>query len=173
MQNEDSQNEKTPTAKHHKKVPKTSEFVYTDSDDTDDEQGPASKQPKKPSKTPEFVDTDSDDEEKPTAKQPQKASKVSEFVDKGMDDEQGPAVKCMVMYSTEDEQEPTVKQPQKTSKISGDEDPQETSPAKIPNFAAASCTHILTKGVKKSKQCRFRASDKAGKFCRHHKQTPN
>ena len=59
-----------------------------------------------------------------------------------------------------------------TMNISGDEDLQETSPAKIPNFAA-SCTHILTKGVRKSKQCRFRALDEARKFCRYHKQTPN
>ena len=85
MQNEDSQNEKMLTAKHHKKVPKH----------------------------PEFVDTDSDDEQEPTAKQPQKASKASEFVDKDTNDEQGSAVKCIVIYSTEDEQEPIVKQLQK------------------------------------------------------------
>ena len=69
-------------------------------------------------------------------------------------------------------------QPKKTSKTPelvdtgpDEEDPQETSPAKIPKFAAASCTYILTKGVRKGKQCRFRASDEAGKFCHHHKQT--
>ena len=32
-------------------------------------------------------------------------------------------------------------------------------PAKIPKFAAASCAYILTKGVRKGKQCRFRVSD--------------
>ena len=90
-----------------------------------------------------------------------------------MDDEQGAAVKCIVMYNTEGKQEPVVKQLQKSSKIPGDEDPQETSSAKIPNFAAASCTYILTKGVRKGKQCRFRASDKTGKFCHHHKQISN
>ena len=98
-----------------------------------------------------------------------------------MNNEQGSTVnyqKCIVIYSTEDEQEPVVKQPQKVSKISTDEDPQETSPAlvkpaKIPNFVAASCTYILTKGERKGKQCRLRASDEAGKFCHHHKQTPN
>ena len=95
------------------------------------------------------------------------------------DDEQRPALnyqRCIVMYSTEDEQEPVIKQPQKASKIPGDESPQETSPvpakpAKTPKFAAASCTYILTKGARKGKQCRFRASDEIGKFCYHHKQT--
>ena len=72
-------------------------------------------------------------EQEPVVKQPQKALKIPKFVDTGI----------------EDEQEPTVKQPQKAN-----EDPQETSPAsvkpaKIPNFAAASCTYILTKGVRK------------------------
>ena len=43
MQNDDSQNEKTPTAKHPKKVPKTLEFVDTNSDDMDDGQEPAAK----------------------------------------------------------------------------------------------------------------------------------
>ena len=194
MQNDDSQNEKTPTAKHLKRVPKTPEFVDTDSDDTDDEQGPAAKRPQKASKTSgysddeqepaakqpkntpktsEIVDTDSDDtddEQGPTAKQPQKASKIPGY----SDDEQEPTVKCIVMYITEGEQEPVVKQPQKALKIpkfvdtgtedeqeptvkqpqKANEDPQETSPAsvkpaKIPNFAAASCTYILTKGVRK------------------------
>ena len=79
------------------------------------------------------------------------------------------------MYSTEEEQEPIVKQPQKASKIPGDESPQETSPvpvklAKTSKFAAG-CTFILTKGVRKGKQCRFRASGETGKFCYHHKQT--
>ena len=74
------------------------------------------------------------------------------------------------MYSTEDEQEPVVKKLQKA-----DEDSQETSPAlfkpaKILKFASANCAYILTKGVRKGKQCRFRASDEAG-FCHHHKQT--
>ena len=85
------------------------------------------------------------------------------------------------MDSIEEEQEPTVKHPQEVSKIPkfvdtdpDDENPQETSsasvkPTKIPNFAPATCTYILTKGVRKGKQCRFRASDKAGKFCHHHK----
>ena len=89
-----------------------------------------------------------------------------------LENEQGPAVRCIVMYSTEDKQEPTVKQPQEASKIS---DPQEASPAlvkpvKIPNFPAASCACIFTKGVRKGKQCRFRVSDETG-FCHHHKKS--
>ena len=92
------------------------------------------------------------------------------------------------MYSTEDEQGPAVKKLQKASKIPGhpsDEDPQETSsgpvhkelaePAKkLPaagRTPATSCTHILTSGVRKGKQCRFKASDETGKFCHHHRQT--
>ena len=59
------------------------------------------------------------------------------------------------MYSTEDEQEPAIKKLQKGSTI--------------PKFAAACCTHILTSGVRKGKQCRFKASDETGKFCYHHK----
>ena len=152
MQNDDSQNEKTMVLK---KVPKIPEFANTDSDDTDDEQGPTAKQPKKAPKTPKFVDTDSensDDEKESVVKQPQKASKTPKFVD--------------TSPGTENEQEPTIKQPQKAN-----EDPQKASPAKIPNFAAAGCTFILTKGVRKGKQCRFRALDKVGKFCHHHKQT--
>ena len=132
------------------------------------------KHPKKAPKTPEFVDTDlgdSNNEQEPTTEQPQKASKVSEFVD---------TVSC-----TEDEKEPAIKQPQKASKISGgsdDESPQETSPRpahKEPTkklratsrTPSTSCTHILTSGIRKGKQCRFKASDKTGKFCYHHKQT--
>ena len=174
MQNEaeepgdDSQNEKTmvdrPKVKHLKKVPKTPEFVDTDSDDTDDEQEPTAKQPKKVLKTLEFVDTDSDDEPE---QQPKKTSEYS-------DDEQVPAVnyqKCIVMCGTEDEQGPVVKQPQKALKIPDDEIPQETSPVPSKPKFAAGCTYILTKGVRKGKQCRFRASDETGKFCYHHKQT--
>ena len=191
----------TPTAKHTKKVPKTAESVDTDSDDMGDEQGPAAKQPKKLPKPPEFVDTDShdmddeqerqpkkalktseypDDEKEPAAKKPQKAPKTSEYPD----DEQGRAVKCIVMYCTEDEQEPAIKKLQKTSKIPKfvdtdpvDESRQETSPGeptKKPHAtSASSSTHILTSGVRKGKQCRFKASDKTGKFCHHHKYTPN
>ena len=138
----------------------------------DDEQ---ERQPKKVSKTTGCSDDEqrpavkcivmysTEDEQEPTVKQPQKALKASEFVD----DEQEPAVKCIVTYSTEDEQEPVVKQPQKPS-------PALVKPAKIPNFAAASCAYIITKGVRKGKQCKFRLSDETGKFCHHHKQTkPN
>ena len=105
-----------------------------------------------------------EDEQEPALKKLQKTSKILMFVDTDP--------------GAEYEQGPTIKQPQKALKISGDEDPQETSPAlvkpaKIPNFAAASWTYILTKGIRKGKQCRFRASDEAGKFCHHHKQTPN
>ena len=184
MQNEaedDSQNEKTSTTKHLKKVPKTPEFVDTDSDDTKNEQGNAVKQPQKESKTLEFVDAGSDNSDDEQERQPKKASKTPEY----SDDEQEPAVKCIVMYSTEDEQEPSVKKtqkvpktpeysdneqgpaiknPQKVSKIPDNQDPQETSPGKVPKFAAASCIYILTKGVRKGKQCRFRTSDEAGKF---------
>ena len=186
---DDSQNEKTMvdrhTAKHFKKVPKTPEFVNADSDDMDDEQG---RQPKKAPKTPKFVDTDSDDtddEQGLTAKHPQKASKASEFVDKGTNDEQEPAVKCIVMYSTEDEQEPSFgtdsdneKEPAvKCIVMYSTEDEQEPvvkklqKTSQIPMLAAASCTHILTSGVRKGNQCRFRASDETSKFYHHHKQT--
>ena len=48
---------------------------------TENEQDPTVKQPQKVPKTPEFVDTDSDDEQEPTPKHSQKASKASEFVD--------------------------------------------------------------------------------------------
>ena len=194
MQNEaeELQNEKTmvdrPTAKNPKKAPKTPEFVDTDSDDTDNEQGSASKQLKKTLKTPEFFDTNSDDTDDEQERQPQKASKTSEYTD----NEQEPAVKCIVMYSSEDEQEPAIKKLQKASKISNylsteDEQgptakqpqkspkilgsPASVKPAKIPKFVTAGCTHILTSGIRKAKQCRFRASDEAGKFCHHHKQT--
>ena len=88
MQGDDSLNEKMPTAKHLKRVPKTPKFVDTD---TDVEQGSTAKHLKKVPKTPEFVDTDSDDmdnEQEPAAKQPQKSSKILEFVDTGSDDEQ-------------------------------------------------------------------------------------
>ena len=93
--------------------------------------------------------------------QPQKLPKTPEFVEKDSSDD------------SDDEQEPTVKQPQKVPKIS---DPQEASlasfkPAKIPNFAVASCAYVLTEGVRKGKQCRFRVSDEVGKFCDHHKKT--
>ena len=82
------------------------------------------------------------------------------------------------MYSTEDEEEPAVKKLQKASKIH-DEGPQETSPGQAQKesskaakmLPAASCTHILTSGVGKSKQCRFKASDKTGKFYLYYKQT--
>ena len=107
-----------------------------------------------------------DNEQEPAMKKPQKAPKTSEY----SDNEQVPAPKYIVMYSTEDEQEPVIKQPQKVSKIpkfvdtdTEDEQettikqPQKTSPAKTPNFAAAGCTYILTKSVRKGKQCRFRA----------------
>ena len=146
------------------KAAKAPEFVDTDSDDTDDEQGPTVKQSQKAPKTPEFVDTDSsddsDNEQEPTVKHPQKVPKTPEFADTDSSND------------SDDDQEPTPKQPQKVSKIS---DPQEAFlpsviPAKIPNFTAASCVCFLTKGVRRGKQCRSRASDKTG-FCHHHKQT--
>ena len=80
-----------PTAKHLKKVPKTPEFVHTDSDDTNDEQGPAAKQLQKATKTSGFVDTDlddSDDEQEPVIEQLQKAPKPPGFVDTGTGEEQ-------------------------------------------------------------------------------------
>ena len=61
-----------------------------------------------------------------------------------------------MMYSTEEEQEPAVRKFEKG--------------LKIPKFAAASCTYILTSGIRKGKQCRFKASDETSKFCYHHKQ---
>ena len=131
------------TAKHLKKVPKTPGPVDTDSDDSDNDQEPVAEQLQKASKTPEYSDN-----------------------------EQVPAVnyqKCIVMYSTEDEQEPIIKQPQKASKIPDNESPQETSLVPVKPKFAAGCTYILTKGIRKGKQCRFRASDEIGKFCYHHK----
>ena len=133
----------------------------------DDEQERIVKKPQKAPKTPEF-DTDLDDlddEQEPIVKiikNLQKASTITKFVDTGP--------------SAEDEQKPVVKKLQKASKIH-DEDPQEISPVhkesarpakKLP---AASCTHILTSGISKGNQCWFKASDKTGKFCHHHKQT--
>ena len=95
-----------------------------------------------------------EDEQEPVVKRPLKASEIPKFIDTG----------------TENEQETTVKQPQNAN-----EDPQEISPAsvkpaKIPNFAAASCTYILTKGARKGKRCTMRASDETGKFCIYHKE---
>ena len=110
---------------------------------------------KKVPKPPDFVYTDSDDSDNEQDQQPKNVPKTPEFVD----------------IDSDDEQEPTPKQPQRASKVS---DPQKASPAlvkpaKIPNFAAASCAFILTKGVRKGNQCRFRVSDETG-FCHHHKQ---
>ena len=65
------------------------------------------------------------------------------------------------MYSTEDEQDPAIKKLQGISKIHY-EDPQETSPLHkestrpAKNHPAACCTYILTSGVRKGKQCRFK-----------------
>ena len=84
-----------------------------------------------------------EDEQEPAVKKLQKASKIPKFVDTGS--------------SAEDEQEPAIKKLQKASKI--------------PKFAAAGCTHILTSGIRKGKQCGFKASDETGKVCHHHKQT--
>ena len=94
-----------------------------------------------------------EDEQEPAVKKLQKESKISKY------------------SSTKDKQGPTVKNPQKTSKVPDDEDSQETLPAKIPKFADASYAYILTKGVRKGKQSRFRASEETDKFCHHHKQT--
>ena len=83
---------------------------------------------------------------------------------------------------SDDEQElllPAVKHPQKASKTSGadDEDPQKTSPGPVhkepakpaKNLLAASCSYILTSGIRKGKQSRLKASDKTGKFYKYHK----
>ena len=180
---DDSQNEKTvvdrPALRLPQKAPKSPEFVYTDLDDSGDEQEPVVKKPQKASKIPKFVDIDSstDDEQETVVKKPQKAPRPPEFVDTDS--------------SIEDEQGPTVKQPQKASKAlelidtgPDDKDLQETSPGSVQKepakpakrlpaancTPAASCTHILASGIRKGKQCRFKASDETGKFCNYHKR---
>ena len=75
---------------------------------------------------------------------------------------------------------PVVKRPQKPPKTSGNDnrDHQKTSPGlvhkeptkKANNVPAASCTYILTSGVRKGKQYRLKASDKTGKFCKYCKR---
>ena len=179
---DDSQNEKTvvdrPVVRLPQKAPESPEFVDADSD-TEDEQEPVVRHLQKASKIPKFIDIDSstEDEQEPVVKKPQKAPKIPKFVD--------------IVSSIKDEQGPTVKQPQKASKTLGlidtdpdDKDPQETSPGPVHKeptksakrlpatncTPAASCTHILTSGIRKSKQCRLKASDETGKFCNYHKR---
>ena len=157
-----------------KKAPNSPEFVDTDSDDSDDEQ---ERQPKKAPKTPEYsgdeqapavnhqrciVMYSTEDEQVPAVKKLQKILEIPKFIDTGP--------------GAEYEQEP-----QKGSKTSGcpdNETPQETSlgePTKKPpvtgRTSAASCIHVLMSGIRKGKQCRFKALDETGKFCHHHKQT--
>ena len=70
---------------------------------------------------------------------------------------------------------PAVKHAKKTLKNS-DEDPQETSPGLIhkepakpvKKIPATSCTHILKSGAR---QCRLKASNETGKFCKYYKKT--
>ena len=103
------------------------------------------------------------------SKKPRKTSKCPEFIHRDSDD-------------SDDGQElllPAVKHPQKASKTSGadDEDPQKTSPGPVhkepakpaKNLLAASCSYILTSGIRKGKQSRLKASDKTGKFYKYHK----
>ena len=151
-----TEDEQEPTVKQPQKAPKTPGSVDTDPDDSDNEQGPAANYQRY------MVMYNTKDEQEPAIKNLQKASTITKFVDTGP--------------SAEDEQKPVVKKLQKASKIH-DEDPQEISPVhkesarpakKLP---AASCTHILTSGISKGNQCWFKASDKTGKFCHHHKQT--
>ena len=80
-----------------------------------------------------------------------------EFVDTNSDDEQE------LQKTSGGEQEPqkASKRPKLVDKGPGDKDPA----AKIPRY----CTHILTKGIRKGKQCGFRTSDETGK-CHHHKK---
>ena len=66
-----TENEQEPVVKQPQKIPKTPEFVDTDSDDSGDKQ---ERQPKKASKIPKFVDTEV--EQEATVKQPQKALKA-------------------------------------------------------------------------------------------------
>ena len=180
---DESQNEKMvvdrPAVRLLQKAPKIPKFVDTDLDGSDDEQESVVKKPQKASKSPEFVDTDSstEDAQEPVVRHLQKAPKIPKFVD--------------IDSSIEDEQGPIVKQPQKASKTLGlidtgpdDKDPQETSPGPVHKEPAkpvkrlpaanctptASCTHILTSGVRKGKQWRLKGSDMTGKFCNYHKR---
>ena len=178
-----------------KKVPKTPEFVGTDSDDSDDEQGLTAKQPQKASKAPEFVDIGSspEDEQEPTAEQPQKASKIPG----GSDDESpqetspGPVYKELTKKLLIESDPEDLEDAQDIEGDAGDKrrsappvstSPQETSSGsvhkeqtkKLPATGCTpttSCNHTLTSGIGKVKQCRFNASDETGKFCHHHKQT--
>ena len=101
---------------------------------------------------PEFVDADSnnsDDEKEPAVKHPQKVPKTQGFLD--ID----PSTSLLL---------PAVKNPQKTPKTR-DEDHQNTSPGSIhkepaipaKKLPAASCTHILTSGIRKGKHCWLKA----------------
>ena len=112
-----------------------------------------SKTASKSTKNPEFVDTDSDDsgtkdEQEPALKQPQKAPKPPKLVDTSPDDED----------------------PQKTSSVHKE---LAKTAKKLPaagRTLVTSCTYILTSGVRKSKQCRLKASDETGKFWNYHKR---
>ena len=72
-------------------------------------------------------------------------------------------VNRLVNDSHDEEEEP---HPQKT--FPGSIHKELTKPIK--KIPAASCTHILTSGIRKGKQCRLKASDKTGKFCHCHKR---
>ena len=105
---------------------------------------------------------DSDDEKEPAVKHSQKVPKTQEFVD--ID----PSTSLLV---------PAVKNTQKAPKLR-DEDPQNTCPGSMhkelakpaKKLPAACCTHILTSGVRKSKQWRLKTSDETGKFCKYHQK---
>ena len=112
------------------------------SDDSGNEEQEPKRQPLKAPKSPEFVDTDTEDSD-----------------DEESDD------------SDNEEEEP---HPQKASLVPVNKEP--TQPAKD-HFAASrtpvtSCTYILTYGVRKGKQRKFKASDETGKFCHLHKRQP-
>ena len=68
--------------------------------------------------------------------------------------------------------------------LDDEEDPQKASPGSVnkaptrptkkasaaSRTSVASCTYILTSGIRKGKQCKLKALDKTGKFCHLHKR---
>ena len=142
------------------------------------------RQPKKAPKTPEFVKSDEESSD----------DSYDEESDDPDNDE--PMVKRIQTLPkkvpTNPDEEPVVKQFQEMieAELEGprddEEDPQKASPEsvnKVPiqltkkGFATsrtsvASCTYILTSGIRKGKQYKLKASDKTGKLCHlHNRQT--
>ena len=113
--------------------------------------------------------------ERSAVRQPKKAPITLKFVDTDLDDSDDEQEPAEFVYTDPNTSLllPAVKHPRKAPKTSGpdDEDPRKTSSGLVQREPAkpASCTYILTSGVRKGKQCRLKASGEAGKFCKYHK----